>query len=344
MSRGVACSMVMANRLFVGSILTLWIGSMTWLLMTKILPSLGGGEPPIAAGLDADVPVAWRVDWADTHVGYAATLLQEGVERTTEVRSRVRLENVPLMELAPSWMKDVVGDIGKLKFDAKTRMEFDSLDNFTAFESSIAVNDVPGIVKMNGRVEDSYLQLRIRSGELKYSPAVYVADRSALNEALFPDAKLPYLYEGRRWHEKSYNPFRAPNSPVEVVEVQVVSSEKIDYRYDDQLRRVLKVEYRSPPGPGVSSEARLQAVSWVEPDGTVLRQDVFISGAKLRFERLPAERALEVGQELLLDGRPLPPVERGDENPRQSTSSSPTRDRTLVGSGAVRPRSLGRAL
>ena len=291
----------MANKLFVASVLALWIGSMTWLIVEKVLPSVRGSRPPAAAGFETDRPVAWSVAWSGRPVGHAATIRQEGIQQTTELRSRVLLEDVPLLDLAPVWMKNVVGDIGKLKFDANTRMEFDSLGNFSAFESSIAVNDMPGILKMGGRVQDSYLELRLRSGELQYSPRVYIADQAALNEALFPDARLPHLYVGRTWQEKSYNPFHSPSNPVELVDVEVVEQLTINYIFDEDPRRVFKVEYRTSAGPGISNEARLQAVSWVDLDGTVLRQDVFISGAKLRFERLPPDESMEVGRQLLID-------------------------------------------
>jgi hypothetical protein len=48
----------------------------------------------------------------------------------------------------------------------------------------------------------------------------------------------------------------------------------------------------------------LQAVAWVRADdGLVLRQDVYISGSQLRFERLSEDEAAEVGRILLLDRR-----------------------------------------
>jgi hypothetical protein len=59
------------------------------------------------------------------------------------------------------------------------------------------------------------------------------------------------------------------------------------------------VEFRAPPAPGVPEEDRLQAVAWVRADdGLVLRQDVYISTSKLRFERLPEDEAAEVGKKL----------------------------------------------
>ena len=43
----------MANRAFVFGVVVLWLGSMGWLLVDKILPSFSGGEPPLAAHREA---------------------------------------------------------------------------------------------------------------------------------------------------------------------------------------------------------------------------------------------------------------------------------------------------
>jgi hypothetical protein len=89
---------------------------------------------------------------------------------------------------------------------------------------------------------------------------------------------------------------------VETLEAEVTGVETL--RRDDVNERVLKVEFRAQAGPGVPEEARLQAIAWVRADdGLVLRQDVYISGSQLRFERLSEDEAAEVGRQLLLDQR-----------------------------------------
>jgi hypothetical protein len=54
-------------------------------------------------------------------------------------------------------------------------------------------------------------------------------------------------------------------------------------------------------GSGISDKARLQAVSWVEPSGAVLRRDVYLGSSKLRFNRLSDEAANKIGQQLFED-------------------------------------------
>jgi hypothetical protein len=292
----------MANRIFVCAVLMLWLGSMSWLVVDKVVPSFMDGEPPMAAGFEQSIPVAWKVFWSGRAVGHAATIRTQGAGNTTNLDSRIVLNDVPLLDLVPPLMRQVVGDIGRMTLNARTHLEFDSLDNFTRFRGVVSINDIDPLLDLNGEVNGSYLELSVRFNNVEYKPHVFIADQTALSATLFPDAKLPYMYVGRRWHEEVYSPFRSPNEPVETLEAEVTGVETL--RREDVNERVLKVEFRSQAGPGVPEEARLQAVAWVRADdGLVLRQDVYMSGSQLRFERLSEEEAAEVGRQLLLDHR-----------------------------------------
>jgi len=286
----------MANRIFVSSIVVLWLGSMTWLVVERILPSLVSGQPPAIENYKTNEVVAWDVRWGGESVGYAASVRLEGVAGAMELHNRILLDDAPLIDLAPLWMRHAVGNIGSMSFDASTRVEFDSLGNFSAFESRISLNDMPSVLSISGRVNDSNLDLKIRSSDISYPISIYMPDRKALNEALFPNARLPQMYEGRRWTEEVYSPFHAPNDPIELVQAEVVSTESMEIQ--GKIRRLLRVEYRGRAGSGVNKNARLQAVSWVKKDGTVLRYDVYIGGSELRFERLSESRSAEIGMEL----------------------------------------------
>lgn len=289
----------MANRIFVIAVVVLWLGSMSWLMVDKILPSFHEGEPPMAAGYESGVPIAWKVSWGDRHVGYAASKRTPGVLGTTNLDNRVILEDVPLLDLVPSLMRRVVGDIGSMKFDARTRLEFDSLDNFSKFESRVSINEVSSVLQLDGKVNGAFLDVKVKFGDVQYEPKVPIANQAALSEALFPDAKLPYLSVGRRWSKEIYNPFHAPSAPIETVDVEVTGIETLTM--DGENHRVMRVEFSGPPAPGVPEDARLQAIAWVrQSDGVVLRQDVLISSSRLRFDRLSEEEAMKQGN-LLLD-------------------------------------------
>jgi len=286
----------MANRIFVSSIVVLWLGSMTWLVVERILPSFVSGQPPAIETYHTNEVVAWNVRWGGERVGYAASVRLEGIAGAVELHNRILLDNAPLIDLAPLWMRHAVGDIGSMSFDASTRVEFDSLGNFSAFESRISLNDMPSVLSISGRVNDSNLDLKIRSSDISYSIPIYMPDSKTLNEALFPDARLPQMYVGRRWSEEVYSPFHAPNDPIELVQAEVVSLEPMEIQ--GEIRRLLRVEYRSRAGSGVNKNARLQAVSWVMKDGTVLRYDVYIGGSELRFERLSDSESAKIGVNL----------------------------------------------
>ncbi len=286
----------MVNRVFVSAVVALWLGSMTWLVVDRILPSLFSGNPPRVSAYNTGEVVAWRVLWDKTPVGWAGSVRLEGDGGTTELHNRVVMERLPLMELAPFWMRQVMGSVGELSFDALTRVEIDSLGNFSAFESRISLNDVPSVLSVQGRVRDSQLELKLRSGIFTSSTSVYMPNSKALSEALFPGARLPLMYVGRCWSEEVYSPFHAPGDPVKVVQAEVVSTDSM--LYQGKIRRVVRVEYRTIVGAGVKKNAQLQAVSWVAQDGDVLRHDVFFSGAKMRFERLDKDEAAKVGVDL----------------------------------------------
>lgn len=287
----------MANRIFVFAVVVLWLSSMSWLVIERILPSFYTGEPPIEQAYETGKAVAWQVEWQGKPVGQAASVRLSGVGGTTDLFNRVLLTDIPLMDLAPTWMRTAIGDLGNIDFDVHTRIEFDPLGNFSAFNSRISINDLPSMVNITGRVEDSFLQLRVRSGEISYTTPIYLPDSKSLNEVLFPDAKLPQMYVGRSWREEIYSPFHSPGNPVELVQAEVVSVEAI--QYDGETRKTLRIEYRTMSRSGVPLEARLQAESWVEPSGDVLRRDVYLGGSKLRFTRLVDDAAKEAGVELL---------------------------------------------
>lgn len=290
----------MANRIFVSAVVLLWLSSMTWLVSERILPSFFDGQPPIVQAYEDGQAVAWQVMWKNMLVGQAASLRLTGELGTTDLFNRVVLEEFPVMELAPSWIRAAVGNLGEMTFDVLTRVEFDPLGKFSAFNSRIKLNDMPSVLQMTGRIEESYLNLKVRSSDFSHTTRIYLPNSEVLSEALFPDANLPYLHIGRSWQEKVYSPFSSPADPVDLVQVEVVAVETIEHHAE--VRRVMRVEYKSVVGSGIPEHARTQGIAWVDPKtGDVLRRDVHLGSSKLRFERLPKEAAMEAGVRLFED-------------------------------------------
>ncbi len=290
----------MANRIFVSAVVVFWLSSMAWLVRERILPSFYSGQPPIVQAYEEGEAVAWEVSWRGEVVGEAASLRLSGVGGSTDLYNRVVLKEFPVMELAPAWIRMAVGDLGKMTFDVKTRIEFDPLGNFASFNSRVSLNDLASVLRISGRIEESFLKLKVRTNDFSHTKQIYLPNREVLNEVLFPDAKLPYMHVGRRWQEQVYSPFSSPAYPVELVQVEVVSIETLEHQ--GEIRRVMRVVYQTKERSGVPVHAKNQGVSWVDPkSGDVLRREVYFGGSKLRFERLPKEVALEAGLKLFED-------------------------------------------
>ncbi len=310
----------MANRVFVFAVVVLWLSSMTWLVTDRILPSFfGGGQPPIVQAYTDGEAVAWQVLWKGEIVGEAASVRLDGVGGSTDLFNRVILKKFPVMELAPSWIRATVGNLGSMTFDVLTRVEFDPLGKFSSFNSRISLNNMPSVLRMSGRIEESQLKLKVSSSDFSHTKQIYLPNSEALSEALFPEARLPYMRLGRSWQEKVYSPFSSPTDPVEIVQVQVKSVESI--MHHGESRRVMRVEYASLAGSGIPAQARIQGISWVDSgSGDVLRRDVFLGDSKLRFERLPKEAAVVAGLKLFENQLHTPDATNEDDAAQAAVS------------------------
>jgi hypothetical protein len=318
---------------------------MTWLVTDRILPSFFDGQPPIVRAYEEGEAVAWAVQWKGKTVGQAASMRLAGAGGSTDLFNRVVLEEFPVMQLAPSWIRAAVGNLGSMTFDVLTRVEFDPLGKFTSFNSRISLNDMPSLLRMSGRIEDSHLQLKVRSSDFSHSTRIYLPNSEALSEALFPDAKLPYMHLGRSWQEKVYSPFSSPADPVEIVQVKVAAVETIEH--DGEVRRVMRVEYKSLVGSGIPEHAKTQGISWVDPTtGEVLRRDVFLGDSKLRFVRLPKQAATTAGLELFEDQLLTADLESAASapagpTPTESSSADVTAGDRLAGDAVAGDSSAG---
>lgn len=303
----------MANRLFVLAVFSLWLCSMAWLVVERVLPGWGEGQPPAIENFQDNQAIAWEVEWAGKRVGKAASIRVPGVGGTVELHNRISLVEMPISELAPTWMRMAVPSLGKMSLDVKSLIEVDSIGNFSSFLSKVSLNEMPSVLRISGRVKDSYLKLKVSTGSLPHEVSVYLPDSKSLNEVLFPGSELPYMYMGRHWQEEVYSPFRASGDPIELVRVEVVAEELLFFA--GEPKRVFKVEYQGMLGSGISDKARLQAISWVEPSGKILRRDVFMGSSRLRFNRLSDKEAESVGHEFfdeLIDWKENDPEIKGD--------------------------------
>jgi hypothetical protein len=99
---------------------------------------------------------------------------------------------------------------------------------------------------------------------------------------------------GQRWTTPVVSPLSAGSS-VRLVESHVESLETIYWR--DAPVEAFKVVYRYDSGSGAAARDAV-GVAWVTTDGLVIRQELPLGRARIRFERTSDERASELAAEL----------------------------------------------
>lgn len=287
----------MGNRIFVGVVVLLWMGTMSWLMVARILPPFFNGEPPGHGAILRDEPVCWDIEHDGRLVGNAVSMAIPGALGTTEIHSRVQLKGLEIRKLAPQWMSMIVRGLGAISLDTRSRIVLDSLDNLSTFETRVRLNDLPLVMKVTGRVDGPYLLLKLTSGEVTHSAQYPVPKNSLLASELVPEPKLLQVYVGRKWQQEVYSPFRPPNESLEVLQAEVVEEGWFDQR--GERTRAKKIEFRAMSPAGVAADNTLRAVVWVSEDGTVLRQDLHLMDTKLRFERRSEPHMLRMAEQLL---------------------------------------------
>jgi hypothetical protein len=266
-------------------------------MVARILPPFFQGEPPSHGRPVRDEPICWQIEYQGEPIGYAVSQAVPGALDTTEVYSRVTLEKIGIRELAPQWMGSLVRGIGKISVDTRSRLVLDSLGSLSSFETKIRLNDMPLVMRVIGRIEGPELRLKIQSGEITHEMTYPVPSQSLLANELIPEPKLLQVYVGRKWQQEVFSPFRPPTSSMEIVQAEVVEEGKIEHRGESVNART--IEYRSLTSAGVAADNTLRAVLWVAEDGMVLRQDVYLMNARLRFERCIERPMIELAHKLL---------------------------------------------
>ena len=287
----------MANRVFVAVVFLLWLSTMSWLMVARILPPFFYGDPPGHGSALNDRPICWQIECGGRSIGYAVSQAVPGALGTTEIHSRVLLEQIRLQEMAPQWMSGLANTVGDIRLDTRSRLTLDSLGNLDSFETKVQLNDLPLVVKMRGEIRGPELVLRFHSGDVTHEARYPVPTNRLLASELIPEPKLLPVYVGRKWQQEVFSPFRPPNDSLELLQVEVVSEGPLIHRGERYHAR--KIEYRTLLTPGVAADHTLRAVVWVADNGTVLCQEIYFMSVKLRFERCNEPEMLEMAEQLL---------------------------------------------
>ncbi len=287
----------MSNRIFVGVVVLLWVGTMSWLMVARILPPFFHGEPPSHGVQVRGEPNCWQIEYAGRPIGHAVSQAVPGTLGTTEIHSRVLLEGISIRELAPQWMGTLVRGLGEISLDTRSCLTLDSLGQLSSFATKVRLNDLPLVMRVHGRIEGAELVLKIQSGDVTHVAKYPVPSGPLLASELIPEPKLLQVYVGRKWQQEVYSPFRPPGNALEIIQAEVVEETRIEH--GGEPTRAKKIEFRTLSGAGVAADNTLRAALWVADEGTVLRQDIYWMDAKLRFERSVEPHMLKVAEELL---------------------------------------------
>lgn len=287
----------MGNRIFVSVVVMLWVGTMSWLMVARILPPFFQGDPPTHGSLKQSEPTCWEIVYDDKPIGRAVSQAVPGISGTTEIHSRVVLKGIEVKQLAPQWMSNLVRVLGDISLDMRSTVVIDALGNLSFLKTDVHLNDLPIVMRVQGKVDGAELKLKIQSGDMTHEVKYPAPAKSQLTSELIPDSKLLQVYVGRKWQQEIYSPFRPLGNPLQIMQAEVVEERVIEHRGERVHAR--KIEYRSLSSAGVSNDNMLHAEVWVADDGMVLRQEVRLMDAKLQFERCTEPRMLQEAARLL---------------------------------------------
>lgn len=289
----------MYGRWFDVTVVLLWIASMSWLVVTKVAPSLFIGDPPpysvILAAQREESPVGWLMEWDDRPVGWAVITTTPMPQGLTEVRSRVHFDNLPLNEMMPEWLRGVLPRFGKalIQADSRSIMVFDPLGHLSRFETAVSFQQQEPFVKIRGTIDAGKLAIWIRVGDIKpYEMTVPVPREAIQGDTLSPQSRLPELREGQKWTMETYSPLRPPTDPREILCATVDS--RASLVWDRQLVNAFLVVYRSDPGAAIGSAGSVRAKLWVHQDGRVLKEQIMVLNSTLSFFRMTPRNAARV--------------------------------------------------
>lgn len=288
-----------------------WLCTMGWLVHTKILPSFLVGTPPnfqqIAAEDSAQpAEIAWQISLRGVELGWASTRWDRTIDGVIEFQNRVHLVRLPLAELAPpflAWLLERVDEGDRalrlhIGMDAASTLQVDPLGRPIGFQSQAGFGQRPPnapdqdllespdfLITVRGTVEGDHLRLYIRYGETVSQTLHWLPPDALLSDALAPLGRLPGLRIGQTWSVPVYSPFRSPALSLDLLHARVVRKDLISWQ--GQPMHALLVEYHGDAGRGLPTGRSPRARAWVAPDGRVLRQELSLAGAWLRFDRLP---------------------------------------------------------
>jgi hypothetical protein len=284
------------------AVVLLWLAAMGWLVKTKVLPPLLVGDPPsyqtIIDTQQPEPPVGWRLAMNGRPVGWALTMTTRQPDELIEIGSHVHFDELPLEQLTPGWLRSLLRLVDepllRQAMDAKSVLLLDPLGRLTRFESTMGMDAVRELIRLEGEIVGNQAKISVRSGEFLYRSEAYLPAGALMADAFQPQARLPGLRQGQTWTVPVFSPLRPPHSPLEILHAMVEGDELLSW--GGKLERVRVVVYKTDPGATLGGRDDVRGKLWVRRDGTVLRQEAAILGMRLTFSRVTEHEAFALKQ------------------------------------------------
>ncbi|MFP6613383.1 MAG: hypothetical protein VB835_13825 [Pirellulales bacterium] len=286
----------MANRYYPAAVVLFWLSTMSWLVLTKVLPALRRGEPPDHHAVFVDrqtdaLPVIWDMKWDMRPIGWAASDVSRRPDGRAVIHSRIRFTGVPKAN----------GNQGLIYAALTNLAKTVRIDNCSELASDGGVERIRSIVRHNGkqqpllRVEgkivDGHLNLQSWLMDQKQPDTKMIPVRpgSLVANEVSPRGYMPKLRLHQQWTTYHVSPLR-PGQGQKVVSAKVERYETMQWQ--DRITRTLVVIYRDDAGASSRSAHEHLGRLWVRvSDGMVLKQEVIIFGSQLTFHRQPTDKA-----------------------------------------------------
>lgn len=307
----------MNSRWFNIAVFALWLTTMSWLVIAKILPSLVVGDPPdrmaILTAQAEEQVVGYDVLWEAERIGWALIRGDRVAGGATLIDGRIHFDRLPIRRMVPGVFLKLLALDGSvsdhIQLDAKNRMFFRANGQLQRFHSTVSLDPRISAVRVEGFVVGETVLLTIRSAGATYEARRPLPRNAMVSDSLMPQSRMPGLREGRKWTVEVYSPLRPRTDPMEIMQAEVVGRAPITW--DDQVEEPWLVVYRGDPGSNVGRAGKEHAWLWVRDDGVVLQHKIAVLDGALTFLRMPDEKGHEL-QQLLGERTASSDGERGD--------------------------------
>jgi hypothetical protein len=295
----------MHSRWYNAAVVVLWLSTMSWLVVAKVLPQLLIGDRPsnrdvLSAQTDSP-PAGWRILMGDRRLGWALTEVVSRSDGLKEIHGWVHLVKFPLEKMLPPVLQPIFQLLGRPAdilrvdaMDARSTLTLDAMDNLLQLDSRVRLEPLGEVISARGLVEGGKLGLLVCCFGSSFNYEIPVPPKALFTDLLSPQSQLPGLRDGQRWSDPVYNPLR-PNDPVEII---FASVEGIDQKMwgGGPPVSAWRVVYRSEPeGGAAAGDESVRGIVWVRrSNGRVIQQQVRLSGTTIDFDRLTRREAADL--------------------------------------------------